>query len=115
MCSQLQRYITSNITCLGELIQTDGTTTTVATGGAFLFKLVAGDFVAQATVADYAGLSVRRVPGNNDGGLMVRVPKVEDAGPGEDLVQLNFFPKRNGLQKQKLFSRMTVMIRATPW
>ena len=30
---------TSNITCLGELIQTDGTTTTVATGGAFLFKL----------------------------------------------------------------------------
>ncbi len=60
--------------------------------GAFLFKLVTGDFVAEVTVADYAGLSTRRVPGNNDGGLMVRVPKVDDAGPGEDLVQLNFFP-----------------------
>ncbi len=60
--------------------------------GVFLFKLVPGDFVAEATVADYAGLSTKRVPGNNDGGLMVRVPKVDDAGPGEDLVQLNFFP-----------------------
>ena len=43
-------------------------------------------------IADYAGLSTRRVPGNNDGGLMVRVPKSNDAGAGEDLVQLNFFP-----------------------
>jgi hypothetical protein len=60
--------------------------------GAFLFKTVAGDFVAQAQVSDYAGLATRRVPGNNDGGLMVRVPNVADAGPGEDLVQLNFFP-----------------------
>jgi len=60
--------------------------------GAFLYKLVSGDFVAEATVADYAGLSSRRVPGNNDGGLMARAPKVEDAGAGEDLVQLNFFP-----------------------
>lgn len=60
--------------------------------GAFLFKLVSGDFVAQATVADYAGLATRRVPGNNDGGLMARVPDLGDAGPGEDLVQLNFFP-----------------------
>lgn len=31
---------TSNITCLGELIQNDGTKTILATGGAFLFKLV---------------------------------------------------------------------------
>ena len=60
--------------------------------GPFLYKLVSGDFVAEATVADYAGLATKKVPGNNDGGLMVRVPKVEDAGPGEDLVQLNFFP-----------------------
>jgi len=30
---------TSNVTCLGELVQTDGTATTVATGGAYLFKL----------------------------------------------------------------------------
>ena len=30
---------TSNVTCLGELIQNDGTSTILATGGAFLFKL----------------------------------------------------------------------------
>ena len=30
---------TSNITCLGELVQNDGTRTVLATGGAFLFKL----------------------------------------------------------------------------
>jgi hypothetical protein len=60
--------------------------------GAFVFQVVSGDFVVQARVADYAGLSTRRVPGNNDGGLMVRVPDIDDAGPGEDLVQLNFFP-----------------------
>jgi hypothetical protein len=58
--------------------------------GAFLFKRVPGDFVVQVKVADYAGLAARRVPGNNDGGLMVRVPKA--GGGGERLVQLNFFP-----------------------
>lgn len=30
---------TSNVTCLGELIQNDGTSTVLAAGGAFLFKL----------------------------------------------------------------------------
>ncbi len=60
--------------------------------GAFLFKIVSGDFTAETTVADYAGLAARRVPGNNDGGLMARVPALDDAGPGDDLVQLNFFP-----------------------
>ena len=30
---------TSNVSCLGELVQTDGTATTVAAGGAYLFKL----------------------------------------------------------------------------
>lgn len=60
--------------------------------GLLLYKLVAGDFVAEAKIADYAGLADRRVPGNNDGGLMVRVPDIEAAGPGEDLVQLSFFP-----------------------
>ncbi len=60
--------------------------------GPFLYATVAGDFVAQVRVTDYAGLSSRRVPGNNDGGLMVRVAARGDAGPGEDLVQLNFFP-----------------------
>jgi hypothetical protein len=60
--------------------------------GVFLYKTLAGDFVAEVRVADYAGLTTRKVPGNNDGGLMVRVPSVADAGPGEDLVQVNFFP-----------------------
>lgn len=60
--------------------------------GAFLYKNVTGDFVVETTVADYAGLAERRTPGNTDGGLMVRVANVEAAGPGEDLVQLNFFP-----------------------
>ncbi len=60
--------------------------------GAFLFKSVTGDFVVETTVADYAGLATRKVPGNNDGGLMVRVPELDKAGPGEDLLQLNFFP-----------------------
>jgi hypothetical protein len=63
--------------------------------GAFLYKTVAGDFVAQVKVADYAGLANRRPIGNNDGGLMARVAKLEDAGPGDDLVQLTFFPPWN--------------------
>lgn len=60
--------------------------------GAFVYKNIQGDFVAEATVSDYAGLAERRTPGNTDGGLMVRVASIADAGPGEDLVQLNFFP-----------------------
>lgn len=60
--------------------------------GPFLFKKVSGDFVAELEVADYAGLKDRQVPGNNDGGLMVRVAEGADAGPGDDFIQLNFFP-----------------------
>lgn len=60
--------------------------------GAFLYRRVSGDFVVEAHVADYTGLATRRVPGNNDGGLMVRVGESAEAGPGEDLLQLNFFP-----------------------
>jgi hypothetical protein len=60
--------------------------------GALLYKQVPGDFVVQVEVADYAGLADRRVPGNNDGGLMARVADVAAAGPGEDFVQLGFFP-----------------------
>ena len=33
---------TSNVTCIGELIENDGTATTVCTGGAYLFKLASG-------------------------------------------------------------------------
>lgn len=60
--------------------------------GPLLYRLAQGDFVATVRVVDYAGLAARRVPGNNDAGLMLRVPQLDDAGAGEDLVQLNFFP-----------------------
>jgi hypothetical protein len=33
---------TSNVSCIGELIQNDGTATTVCAGGAYLFKLASG-------------------------------------------------------------------------
>jgi hypothetical protein len=60
--------------------------------GVLLFKQVAGDFVAETEIADYAGLANRQVPGNNDGGLMARVADPDAAGPGEDFVQVGFFP-----------------------
>lgn len=36
---------TSDVTCIGELVENDGTATTVCTGGAYLFKLSAGSLV----------------------------------------------------------------------
>jgi hypothetical protein len=33
---------TSDVTCIGELVENDGTATTVCTGGAYLFKLASG-------------------------------------------------------------------------
>jgi hypothetical protein len=36
---------TSDVSCIGELIQVDGTATTVCTGGAYLFKLASGALV----------------------------------------------------------------------
>jgi hypothetical protein len=60
--------------------------------GPLLYRMVQGDFLVEVKVADYAGLEQRRTPGNTDGGLMVRVPNLADAGEGEDLIQLSFFP-----------------------
>ncbi len=60
--------------------------------GPLLYRMVQGDFLVEGKVADYAGLEQRRTPGNTDGGLMVRVPNLADAGAGEDLIQLSFFP-----------------------
>ncbi len=40
---------TSNVTCIGELVQTDGTATTVCTGGAFLFKLASATTLTTLT------------------------------------------------------------------
>jgi len=59
-----------------------------AAHGPLLYREVEGDFIATATVADYAGLSNRQLVGSNDGGLMLRKPRSE--GP-ENLVALSFF------------------------
>jgi len=63
--------------------------------GLLLYRVVKGDFVAETKIADYEGLARKQSPANNDGGIMARVPEVEQGGPGEDLVQLSFFPIYN--------------------
>ena len=62
---------TSNVTCIGELIENDGTATTVCTGGAYLFKLASGAL----TTLTYGGGGVAlvdvlpgAVAGDLDGG-----------------------------------------------
>lgn len=60
--------------------------------GPFLYHEVAGDFVVEVTVADYAGLAKREPVGNCDGGLMIRLP---EPAQGENLVALSFFPPWN--------------------
>lgn len=60
--------------------------------GPFLYHEVSGDFVVEATVADYAGLAKREPVGNCDGGLMIRLP---EPTRGENLVALSFFPPWN--------------------
>lgn len=60
--------------------------------GPLLYRLVAGDFVAQVKVADYAGLADREPVGNCDGGLMIRLPEPKQ---GENLVSVSFFPPWN--------------------
>jgi len=60
--------------------------------GLLLHRTVEGDFVAEARIADAAGLAEKRTPLNNDGGIMARAADPAAAGPGEDLLQLSFFP-----------------------
>jgi hypothetical protein len=63
-----------------------------APNGIFIYKNIQGDFIAIAEVAAYPGWRNNgTILGNNDAGLMVRVPDLEDAGKGEDLVQLDMF------------------------
>ncbi len=59
--------------------------------GLLLYKVVAGDFVATAKVAEYAGTPDAWVY-HNSCGLMVRNVEDADAGPGEDWVSLDYFP-----------------------
>jgi regulation of enolase protein 1 (concanavalin A-like superfamily) len=59
--------------------------------GPFLYKIVAGDFVATVKVAEYAGDPNNWVY-HNSCGLMVRNVNDADAGAGEDWVSLDYFP-----------------------
>ena len=52
--------------------------------------MIEGDFVASVKVTDYAGTAAAQVYHNN-AGLMARA-KLEDAGPGEDWVSIDYFP-----------------------
>ena len=57
--------------------------------GPFLYKLVKGDFDSEIEVAalEYVQWS--------DGGIMARVPNLDDAGPGEDYVSALLFSANN--------------------
>jgi regulation of enolase protein 1 (concanavalin A-like superfamily) len=58
-----------------------------ATLGPFLYKVVAGDFVATVRVASYTTMAY------NYCGLMARVANLDDAGSGEDWVSIDYFPQ----------------------
>ena len=53
---------TSSVTCIGELIQVDGTATTGCTGGAYLFKLASG---ALTTLTDGGGGAAPTISASN--------------------------------------------------
>jgi hypothetical protein len=66
--------------------------------GPFLFKNVKGDFVAEVKVADVSGLADKKVAGNNEVGLMVRIPPdslMTGRRPQQQLVQNGIFPAWN--------------------
>jgi len=56
----------------------------------FLYKVVTGDFIATVKVTDYAGTEAAPLYSNNCG-LMARAA-LEDAGPGEDWISVDYFP-----------------------
>lgn len=62
--------------------------------GPFVFKNIKGDFVAEVEVADVSGLTNKKVNGNNDAGLMVRLA-IADTTTDEHLIQNSIFPAWN--------------------
>lgn len=62
--------------------------------GPFVFKTIKGDFVAEVEVADVSGLANKKVNGNNDVGLMVRLA-IADTTTDEHLIQNSIFPAWN--------------------
>jgi len=69
------------------LASTDTKWDGVAQRGPFLYKNIAGDFVAEVLVSDVSGLSGKKANGANDVGLMV----LADDGSG-NLIQNSIFP-----------------------
>lgn len=66
--------------------------------GPFLYKTVKGDFVAEVKVADVSGLADKKVAGNNEVGLMVRIPQdslMDGRRPQQQLIQNGIFPAWN--------------------
>lgn len=81
-----------------------GTNLTVnkAENGVILYKVVQGDFIAQAKVTGMAGEEERKSPAYNEGGLLV----IDDAGEHEQtILQAGVFPSYNCGNMLTLVSR----------
>jgi hypothetical protein len=66
--------------------------------GPFLYKEVKGNFVAEVIVTDVSGLAAKKVAGNNEVGLMARIPldtSVTGRRPQQQLLQNSIFPAWN--------------------
>jgi len=66
--------------------------------GPYLYREVKGDFVAEVMVPDVSGLTSKRVAGNNEVGLMVRLPNdtnTTSRRPQQQLLQNGIFPAWN--------------------
>ncbi len=61
--------------------------------GPFLYKTLTGDFVAEVQITDVSGLAEKKVAGNHESGLMVRL--AGDSASGERLIQNGIFPAWN--------------------
>lgn len=81
----------------GRLILASGGRNFQANGkdnGPFLYREVAGDFLAEVEIADFSGLSTKRGVNFNEGGLMVMLQEVT-AGKEQELLHLGTFPYYN--------------------
>lgn len=66
--------------------------------GPYLYKEVMGDFVAEVMIPDVSGLAAKKVAGNNEVGLMLRLPNDSSSSsrrPQQQLVQNGIFPAWN--------------------
>jgi hypothetical protein len=66
--------------------------------GPYLYKEVAGNFVAEVMIPDVSGLAAKKVVGNNEVGLMLRLPtdsNTTNRRPQQQIVQNGIFPAWN--------------------